>query len=374
VKLVVIPSDPLEAYEKKGTYTWLEEYFNPLKTFSEVFLVSPLEREAGFRYGMNIIPVRNQREYRKTLRKLKPDAIRAYGGYWASDFAVYNRVGDIPVVVSVHDTNPELLHGSVRYADYVICMSEVVRQMVLEKGIRMENTTVLGNRVDLDLFRSYSGNEERVIKVREGFPEGKFILHIGRQSEQKNQSGMIRALALLDKSYFMVFVGQGNSAPFMEEAEKLGVRDRCYWVPSVANNILPLWYAACDLFCVPSLWEGFGLVFIEAAACRVPVITSDISPMNEFLANRRNALLIADSRDPEQIRDTILEAIADPGLMKEISGNIYEVALRYSKAVIDQREAATYMKIVTEKPVNEYLSKREYRKERIDSRHKKVFK
>ena len=92
-----------------------------------------------------------------------------------------------------------------------------------------------------------------------------------------------------------------------------------------------------------------------AAACRVPVITSDISPMNEFLVNRKNALLVNDSRNPEQIRDAILELTDNPDLRMELSGNIYEVALRYSKAVIDQREAETYTKIVAEKPFNEFV-------------------
>src|SRR6185369_596576 len=110
-RLVVVPSDPIIAYEQKGCSDWLEQYYNPQGMFNEVFALSPYERGERQAYGMTIIGVA-ERDFSAMLRRLQPEVVRGYGGYWASDLVCSHRIADIPVVVSVHDTNPEYLHKS----------------------------------------------------------------------------------------------------------------------------------------------------------------------------------------------------------------------------------------------------------------------
>ena len=69
----------------------------------------------------------------------------------------------------------------------------------------------------------------------------------------------------------------------------MAMSKRCFWIESVKNSELPVWYSWCDCFCVPSRWEGFGLVFIEAAACGSAIVTSDIAPMTEYFTNDKSA-------------------------------------------------------------------------------------
>ena len=82
------------------------------------------------------------------------DVVRAYGGYWASDYAVYFRKPDVPVVVSVHDTNPRLLHKSLMGADYVWSVSGAVSTALLEKGLEPHRLFSFTNRVDVAQFGS----------------------------------------------------------------------------------------------------------------------------------------------------------------------------------------------------------------------------
>ncbi len=120
-RLVVIPSDPIASYELAGYASRLKNRYNPQKMFDEVFAISPLEKGERKAYGIRIIGV-TKREFLPVLRDIQPNVVRAFGGYWPADLACRYRLPGVPVVVSVHDTNPSLLHRSVRYADLVICV------------------------------------------------------------------------------------------------------------------------------------------------------------------------------------------------------------------------------------------------------------
>ena len=99
-KIAIIPSDNIDEYKNVGISDWLEDYFNPLHFFNEVYLLSPLEKEKRFAYGMNVIPVSGD-QFPNMLKELKIDLVRAYGGGWACDMACRYKVTGIPVVVSV---------------------------------------------------------------------------------------------------------------------------------------------------------------------------------------------------------------------------------------------------------------------------------
>ena len=57
-RLAVIIGQTLESYKKKGTASWRKDYYNPLHFFDEVYLLSPLEYEKRYEFGMNVIPTK----------------------------------------------------------------------------------------------------------------------------------------------------------------------------------------------------------------------------------------------------------------------------------------------------------------------------
>lgn len=138
-KLVVIPSDPIHAYEAKGTSSWLKDYYNPQGYFDKVYVLSPLEKNETEKYGLKIIPVANNTDYKKKLKAINPLCVRSYGGYWATDYAVYNKVKDIPIVSSVHDTNDELIHDSLKFSDFIITMSFIIKNKLFQNKLARKN-------------------------------------------------------------------------------------------------------------------------------------------------------------------------------------------------------------------------------------------
>lgn len=340
-RLVVIPSDPISAYEFKGISARLESYYNPQGLFNEVFALSPLEKGRRQAYGMTIVGVQ-ERDFPYALREIKPDIVRAYGGYWPADLACRNRMRNVPVIVSVHDTNPDLLHKSIQYADLVICMSRVVKDFVLHNNVEPNRVRILPNRVDLSVFSPVQ-DKSAIQYLNQQFPSGKHILHIGRKSKEKNLETSIRTLEFLTKEYSWVFIGPGDTSAYKELAKQIGVDSRCFWIDAVDNAELPLWYSWCDCMCTPSLWEGFGMVFIEAAACGAAIVTSDIAPMNEYLTHNASALLVQDYENPRALANAIQKICEDSQYRYKLSKGAIEAAQPFDHHRIDAAEVAIYL-------------------------------
>ncbi|MCM1263809.1 MAG: hypothetical protein NC313_13950 [Butyrivibrio sp.] len=125
------------------------------------------------------------RKFHSVIKKIRPDVVRAYYGFKCADWACVSKVKNIPVVVSVHDTNPQLIHDSLKYADAVICMAEVVKSVVCEKVfVNKESIFIMLNRVDMNLF-SKKTDKDFFEKLEGLYGLGKHILHVGRKAEQK---------------------------------------------------------------------------------------------------------------------------------------------------------------------------------------------
>lgn len=345
-KLVFFPSEPLDSYIDVGsTFEYLADYYNPGGFFDEAYCLSPWKCSRESFGKIKCIQAR-PRQFKKIIEQIKPDVVRAYGGYRAADWAAVSKVKGIPTIVSLHDTNPDLLFESVKYADAIISMSKSVQDAAIQKlSLQGKKMWIMPNRIDTDLFSRKEPNKKAEELTRR-FGEGKHLLHVGRKAEQKNLDTVIKALTLLDDSYKAIFVGRGDVLPFQQLAEQCGVADRCYFVKSVPNNELPYWYSWCDCMCTPSRWEGFGFVFIEAAACETVIVTSNIGPMNEYLSSE-SAILVDDYESPEAIAKAVVMATtSETDIIQQIRKNSRLVGLRFKKENVDQLEVKIYQEVI----------------------------
>jgi malonyl-CoA O-methyltransferase len=346
--LSVIPSDPISAYEAKGTHVWAERYYNPGKYFETVYLLSPLEKREVTQYGMQTIPTQ-PKELKKRLRELPVDLIRAYGGYWACDMACKNKVAGVPVVVSVHDTNPQELYDSIRHADYVFCMSRAVRDLVLTKFPDPARVWILPNRYDASMMYPIAGGDFSDLDPQ--CPHRYKLLCVGRLSEQKNQDNLVRALKHLGPDYGCLFIGRNDPDQLQALAAELGVTEQCHFLPSVRNDELVRYYHWADAMVTPSRWEGFGIVFIEALACGAVVVTSNVGPMNEYIRHEENGLLVDRYEDPQALAETVVRACTDSALRARLRAAGPGSVAQFERAHVDAIEVAYYRRILAEKPI-----------------------
>ena len=129
-------------------------------------------------------------------------------------------------------------------------------------------------------------------------------------------------------------------------AESLGVASRCSWMDALPQAELAAWYSWCDCFCVPSLWEGFGNVFIEAAACGAAVVTARIRPMSDTFVHRESAWLVQHNEDPGEIAEGIRQVCEDATLRKALSSQAVRVAASFERSRVQAVEASLYSELL----------------------------
>jgi glycosyltransferase involved in cell wall biosynthesis len=342
--LVIFPSDPIRSYELAGI-DWLERYYNPDGFFNKVYILDVSEIGDRKIQNLDVIGMKGKNIV-KMLKKLNPDVVRAYGGFFPADLACQNRSSKIPILISIHDSRPELIHKTVKFADMVICTSKIVARNAILNGVDLARIRILPNRIDTKIFHPIF-DEKLIDPIAKKFPKGKHILHVGRKADEKNLDTLIRSLEYLPEEYFCIFVGQGDKTPFVNIANEIGVSNRCYWIESIKNSELPKWYSWCDCMCTPSRFEGFGIVFIEAAACGCRIVTSDIAPMNEYLKNGKSACLIKDYENPKELAESIFKICEDDKLSKILTQGAIEVAKKFDKDIIDKKEIEIYQEVLS---------------------------
>lgn len=115
-------------------------------------------------------------------------------------------------------------------------------------------------------------------------PEKPFLFSIGQITARKNFISLVRMLSKLND--LQLVIGGKNTTDtakeLLEEAEKLGVKDRVFLTGNISDNQKKYYYANCEAFVFPSLREGFGLPIIEAMLFGKPVFTSNNTSLPEI--------------------------------------------------------------------------------------------
>ena len=169
---------------------------------------------------------------------------------------------------------------ALRHANRVIANSEFTRDELIKMDVNPAHITLIYPGVDIVRFRPGLPCDDlrQLVDVSEA---GKLILSVGRLSRRKGFDQVIQTLptlihAGLDIQY--VLIGIGEDYDYLSGlAHKHGVAKRVHLLGHVSADDLPRWYNACDVFIMPNReingdTEGFGMVFIEAAACGKPSI------------------------------------------------------------------------------------------------------
>ena len=182
--------------------------------------------------------------------------------------------------------------------------------------------------VDLSLFRPYPPDEAR--EELELPTDKKLVLFVGRIEPLKGVDTLIRAMKLLVKQkpawgkQLMLGIVGGNPEHELEGMnaemrrlralrEELGLHDVVRFLGAQDQEALPYFYAAADVVAVPSHYESFGLVALEATACGTPVVASEVGGLTYTLRDGENSFLIPPHR-PDMLANRIMILLENPWL------------------------------------------------------------
>lgn len=111
----------------------------------------------------------------------------------------------------------------------------------------------------------------------------KMVMYIGRLGRSKGLEYLIEAFQNLDKKNGLVIIGKGvKEKELKTKVQELNLEHDVLFLDFVPHEELPEYYSGSDLFVLPSTYESFGLVALEAMACGVPVITTELGTGTSF--------------------------------------------------------------------------------------------
>lgn len=204
----------------------------------------------------------------------------------------------------------------VMQADAVVTVSDFSKEIIIERlPIDERDVHTIYNGVNHIFFEENAGQPINV-------PED-YILFVGSADERKNLKRLLSAYEAMDSDIELVVAGPQDSIAYGRESiNRDGITNLGY----VSQAELRYIYEQATLFAYPSLYEGFGLPPVEAAACGTPVVTSNVSAIPEVMGD---AAEYVDPYDVDSIRQG-LEIIHDSDRLAELSERGRKRAQKYT--------------------------------------------
>jgi phosphatidylinositol alpha-1,6-mannosyltransferase len=209
---------------------------------------------------------------------------------------------------------------AMRNADGVLSNSDNTRDTLINLiGVDPQRISLIYPTVDEERFRP--GPRDDDLRGSIGVTgDKKLILSVGRLQRRKGFDNVIRSLpALLEKGLDVEYalIGIGEDLGHLQElARELGVTDRIHLLGHVSYEALPRWYNACDLFAMPNRdidgdSEGFGLVFLEAAASGRPAVAGKAGGTGSAVLEGVTGLRV-DGENVAEIAQALERLLSDP--------------------------------------------------------------
>ena len=190
-------------------------------------------------------------------------------------------------------------------------------------------------------------------------PDNKLVLFVGRIEPLKGLDTLIRAIscqrtANLGQVTLMIIGGDPNVSPQEMSAEMVRIQQLCdelcmgrmvVFLGKRAQDTLPYYYSAADVLVMPSHYESFGMVALEAMACGTPVIASQVGGLAFLVRDGETGYHVPD-QDPEALCGKLLAILSDLQLRETMGLRAAEYARNYAWAIIATQIVDVYKSLV----------------------------
>ncbi len=278
--------------------------------------------------------------------------------------AFFARAESTPFVITIHrsssilDVYPRIYRiGKKLYdatigslilsaASKIIVLVPQIRNEFLELGAPEGSLTVVPNGIDFERFAS---SRARTDKENLNSSE-RIVLFVGRLEKQKGPQHIIRAIPEICE-YFpdtrFIFVGEdwGYRATLGNLCERLGVGEKCTFTGRISDYQLSRMYENADVFVLPAIGEGFGLVALESLYCGTPVILADSDSLSFILQEFGGYPLDMDSNIPEQIANHVMELFSNGSDRKSLLAARNKIESKYSWGPIARELERIYREV-----------------------------
>jgi glycogen synthase len=273
---------------------------------------------------------------------------------------------EAPLVTTIHATeygrhqgwvkdHPQAyIHGVERWitkrSQRVIACSAYMQEQIADIfGVAAGRITVIPNGIDpADLPQPGAAE---LARLRGGFaaPEERLVLLIGRLVYEKGfqlaLEAMPRVIAAVPGTRFLVAGSGTHEEELKKQAKELGLMEHGTFLGWIGDDVLRSLYGIADLTVVPSIYEPFGLVALEAMASGCPVIVADTGGLREVVPHEGAGLRFR-PRDPAALAEVAIRVLSDPALEARLVAEAHEHVRRFDWADIAAQTAEVYADLV----------------------------
>jgi len=246
----------------------------------------------------------------------------------------------------------------IRIADRIIAATPAEEQQLLDYyAADPGKIRVIPPGVDLGRFHPV---EKKAAKTKVGIPCGDAnILFVGRIEPLKGVDTLLRAMSILQERHpeairntCLAIVGgdpwrddlDTEMARLQQLRTDLGIHDLVTFLGAKDQDILPYYYAAAEVVVMPSHYESFGMVALEAMAMGTPVIASEVGGLAHLIQPGVTGFHVP-SRDPEALAARLLVLLTDKELRQKLGQQARSYAKQYSWEAITARMVDVYQEV-----------------------------
>jgi glycogen(starch) synthase len=269
---------------------------------------------------------------------------------------------EAPLVTTIHATehgrhqgwveeHPQsYIHGVERWitnrSERVIACSYYMREQIADIfGIEEERITVIPNGIDPEDLQPHDGPE--LERLRAGFadPDECLVLLVGRLVYEKGFQIALEAMPeLIDRQPETRFVVAGSGtheAELRRQATELGLGGHGTFLGWIGDDVLHSLYRIADVCVVPSIYEPFGLVALEAMASGCPCIVADTGGLREVVPHDEVGLRFR-AGDPRDLVEVTAKVMSDAELGRRLVAEAHDHVRHFDWLDVAERTSATY--------------------------------
>jgi glycosyltransferase involved in cell wall biosynthesis len=240
---------------------------------------------------------------------------------WGLVAALLGRVPAVTATVHLWVKSPYTLSARIQQrwmaagvGRYIAVSQAISEELVQVFHIPAHKLQVIHNAVDLGRYASPAVQQPPIELAR--YQQRPVVLTVARLDKQKGHITLLEAAAQIQEAVF-VLVGDGPERTSLQAiCQSLGLGERVIFAGFRSD--IPNWLAHCDLFVLPSLYEGLPLSILEAMAAGKPVIASAIPGNDELIVHGESGWLVPPG-DAVQLTQALRALLADPALAQRLA-------------------------------------------------------
>ncbi len=289
------------------------------------------------------------------LRQTRPDILYTWMFHANIPGRLVGRLAGVPHIISSEHTMGQEGGGrrwlnrlTAPLADRIVCVSQGIVDYAVEViGLPKEKLALIPNGIDLEKYAALPSQAEA--RLRQHLPEEQIIVGaIGRPRPVKGYGILRQAFQQIAErrpNTHLVFVGDGpDKETLAAQAARSGLAQRVTWMGDQTD--IPGLLPAFDILAVPSIYEGLGIVALEAMAAGLPVVGSRVGGIPEVVIEGETGLLVP-AGDVSALAAALTRLVNDPDLRRRLGeAGSARVCERYSQQSVREKTLTMYSELL----------------------------